>query len=222
MLRSLILLLTVFNLSGCAGLFIAGAATTANIVTDTRTTKQIWQDNNIEFEVAAIGNKQPFKGQARVFASSYNGTVVLMGQAPTQDLISALEKRTRAITGVKVIHNQMKQKEPLTVTQISNDSWITTKVKSSLLTDEQLNAVKVKVITEDSEVFLFGYVTEAQSQRAIEIARNVSGVKQVINGFQHGETEPVEVDIPNNGTQPIQSDTDEDNEENVEVFTITQ
>lgn len=66
MLRSLILLLTVFNLSGCAGLFIAGAATTANIVTDTRTTKQIWQDNNIEFEVAAIGNKQPFKGQARV------------------------------------------------------------------------------------------------------------------------------------------------------------
>lgn len=145
-----------------------------------------------------------------------------MGQAPTQDLISDLEKRTRAITGVKVIHNQMKQKEPLTVTQISNDSWITTKVKSSLLTDEQLNAVKVKVITEDSEVFLFGYVTEAQSQRAIEIARNVSGVKQVINGFQYGKTEPVEVDLPNDGTQPIQSDTDEDNEENVEVFTITQ
>ena len=40
-------------MSGCAGLFVAGAATTANIVTDTRTTKEIWQDNNIEFEVAA-------------------------------------------------------------------------------------------------------------------------------------------------------------------------
>ncbi|MCF7483225.1 BON domain-containing protein [Vibrio sp. J1-1] len=221
MLRSLILLFTVFNLSGCAGLFIAGAATTANIVTDTRTTKQIWQDNNIEFEVAAIGNKQPFKGQARVFASAYNGTVVLMGQAPTQALISDLEKRTRAISGVKVIHNQMKQKEPLTVTQISNDSWITTKVKSSLLTDEQLNAVKVKVITEDSEVFLFGYVTEAQSQRAIEIARNVSGVKQVINGFQYGETESVKVDLPNHSEKPVQSDTNEDGEANVEAFTIS-
>ncbi len=222
MLRSLIILFTVLNLSGCAGLFIAGAATTANIVTDTRTTKQIWQDNNIEFEVAAIGNKQPFKGQVRVFASSYNGAVVLMGQAPTQDLISDLEKRTRELSGVKVIHNQMKQKAPLTVTQISNDSWITTKVKSSLLTDEQLNAVKVKVITEDSEVFLFGYVTEAQSQRAIEIARNVSGVKQVINGFQYGEAEPVDVDLPNNGAKPIQSDTNQDGEENVEVFTISE
>ncbi|MBR9789589.1 MAG: BON domain-containing protein [Vibrionaceae bacterium] len=221
MLRSLIILFTVLNLSGCAGLFIAGAATTANIVTDTRTTKQIWQDNNIEFEVAAIGNKQPFKGQARVFASSYNGTVVLMGQAPTQALISDLEKRTRELSGVKVIHNQMKQKAPLTVTQISNDSWITTKVKSSLLTDEQLNAVKVKVITEDSEVFLFGYVTEAQSQRAIEIARNVSGVKQVINGFQYGKTESVNVDLPNNSAKSVQSDTNDDGEANVEAFTIS-
>ncbi|MDF5393271.1 BON domain-containing protein, partial [Vibrio parahaemolyticus] len=149
MIRSLVILLTALSLSGCAGLFIAGAATTANIVTDTRTTKQIWQDNNIEFEVAAIGNKAPFKGEVRVVASSYNGTVVLMGQAPTQDLILALERRAREVSGVKVIHNQIKQKEPLTVTQISNDSWITTKVKSALLTDSELNGVKVKVITED-------------------------------------------------------------------------
>ncbi len=186
-MRSFILLFAVLNISGCAGLFIAGAATTANIVIDTRTTKQIWQDNNIEFEVAAMGNKQPFKGSTRVFASSYNGTVVLMGQAPTQALINDLSNRTRALPGVKVIHNQMKEKQPLSVTQISNDSWITTKVKSALLTDETLNGVKVKVITEDSEVFLFGYVTQAQSQRAIEIARNVAGVKQVIRGFQYGE-----------------------------------
>lgn len=190
-MRSLIVLFTVLSLSGCAGLFIAGAATTATIVTDTRTTKQIWQDNNIEFEVAAIGNKQPFKGNTRVFASSYNGTVVLMGQAPTQALINDLGNRTRQLPGVKVIHNQMKAKEPLSVSQISNDSWITTKVKSALLTDDQLNGVKVKVITEDSEVFLFGYVTREQGERATDIARNVSGVKQVIKGFQYGEMESV-------------------------------
>lgn len=190
-MRSLVILFTVLNLSGCAGLFIAGAATTATIVTDTRTTKQIWQDNNIEFEVAAIGNKQPFKGNTRVFASSYNGTVVLMGQAPTQALINDLGNRTRQLPGVKVIHNQMKAKEPLSVTQISNDSWITTKVKSALLTDDQLNGVKVKVITEDSEVFLFGYVTREQGERATDIARHVTGVKQVIKGFQYGEVESV-------------------------------
>ncbi|HHF3121551.1 BON domain-containing protein [Vibrio diabolicus] len=220
MIRSLVILLTALSLSGCAGLFIAGAATTANIVTDTRSTKQIWQDNNIEFEVAAIGNKAPFKGEVRVVASSYNGTVVLMGQAPTQDLIHALERRAREVSGVKVIHNQIKQKEPLTVTQISNDSWITTKVKSALLTDSELNGVKVKVITEDGDVFLFGYVTLEQGERATEIARNISGVKQVIKGFQYGEMEPVEVDLPSDGVQTIESETNAENEANVEAFTI--
>lgn len=192
MIRSFVILCAVLSMSGCAGLFIAGAATTANIVTDTRSTKQIWQDNNIEFEVAAIGNKAPFKGKVRVVASSYNGTVVLMGQAPTQEWNNELERRAREVEGVKNVHNQIKLKEPLTVTQISNDSWITTKVKSSLLTDSELNGIKVKVITEDSEVFLFGYVTPAQGERATEIARNISGVKQVIKGFQYGETESVE------------------------------
>ena len=196
MIRSLVILCAALSMSGCAGLFIAGAATTANLVTDTRTTKEIWQDNNIEFEVAAIGNKAPFKGKARVVASSYNGTVVLMGQAPTQDLINEFESKAREVNGVKNIHNQIKQKEPLSVTQISNDSWITTKVKSALLTDSELNGVKVKVITEDSDVFLFGYVTPAQSERATEIARNISGVKQVIKGFQYGDEKPLEVEEP--------------------------
>ncbi|MCC8252735.1 BON domain-containing protein [Vibrio campbellii] len=196
MIRSLVILCTTLSMSGCAGLFIAGAATTANIVTDTRTTKEIWQDNNIEFEVAAIGNKAPFKGKARVVASSYNGTVVLMGQAPTQDLINEFENKAREVKGVKNIHNQIKQKEPLSVTQISNDSWITTKVKSALLTDSELNGVKVKVITEDSDVFLFGYVTPEQSERATEIARNISGVKQVVKGFQYGDEKPLEVEEP--------------------------
>ena len=196
MIRSLVILCAALSMSGCAGLFIAGAATTANIVTDTRTTKEIWQDNNIEFEVAAIGNKAPFKGKARVVASSYNGTVVLMGQAPTQDLINEFENKAREVKGVKNIHNQIKQKDPLSVTQISNDSWITTKVKSALLTDSELNGVKVKVITEDSDVFLFGYVTPAQSERATEIARNISGVKQVVKGFQYGDEKPLEVEEP--------------------------
>lgn len=196
MIRSLVILCAALSMSGCAGLFIAGAATTANLVTDTRTTKEIWQDNNIEFEVAAIGNKAPFKGKARVVASSYNGTVVLMGQAPTQELINEFESKAREVNGVKNIHNQIKQKEPLSVTQISNDSWITTKVKSALLTDSELNGVKVKVITEDSDVFLFGYVTPKQSERATEITRNISGVKQVIKGFQYGDEKPLEVEEP--------------------------
>ena len=181
--------LLTLSLSGCAGIFIAGAATTANLVTDTRTTKEIWNDNNIEFEVAAITNKQPFRGNVRVTASSYRGSVVLMGQAMTDSERRAFENQAKDVTGVKSIHNQVRVKEPLSVSAISKDSWITTKVKSALLANAELNGIKVKVITEDSEVFLLGLVSREHADIATEVARNISGVKQVIRAFEYGEEE---------------------------------
>ena len=122
--------LLTLSLSGCAGIFIAGAATTANLVTDTRTTKEIWNDNNIEFEVAAITNKQPYRGNVRITASSYRGSVVLMGQATTDSERRAFENQAKDVAGVESIHNQVRVKEPLTISAISNDSWITTKAVS--------------------------------------------------------------------------------------------
>ncbi|MFA0478107.1 BON domain-containing protein [Vibrio splendidus] len=181
--------LLTLSLSGCAGIFIAGAATTANLVTDTRTTKQIWNDNNIEFEVAAITNKQPYRGNVRITASSYRGSVVLMGQATTDSECRAFENQAKEVAGVESIHNQVRVKEPLTISAISNDSWITTKVKSALLANADLNGIKVKVITEDSEVFLLGLVSREHADIATEVARNVSGVKQVIRAFEYGEEE---------------------------------
>jgi osmotically-inducible protein OsmY len=179
--------LLTLSLSGCAGIFIAGAATTANLVTDTRTNKQIWNDNNIEFEVAAITNKQPYRGNVRITASSYRGSVVLMGQATTDSERRAFESQAKDVAGVESIHNQVRVKEPLTISAISNDSWITTKVKSALLANADLNGIKVKVITEDSEVFLLGLVSREHADIATEVARNVSGVKQVIRAFEYGE-----------------------------------
>lgn len=184
------LCLLSLSLSGCAGLFIAGAATTANLVTDTRTTKEIWNDNNIEFEVAAITNKAPFTGNVRITASSYRGSVVLIGQASTDAQRRDFENQTRNVAGVNTVHNQVRIKAPLSVTEISKDSWITTKVKSALLANAELNGIKVKVITEDAEVFLLGLVTHEQANIATDIARNISGVKQVIRAFEYGEPNP--------------------------------
>lgn len=186
-IRTLLITALVLSLTGCAGLFVAGAATTANLVIDPRTTQEIWNDNNIEFEITGLGNKAPFRGDARITASAYNGTVVLLGQATTEQLSHQFEERARKVKGVKTIHNQLKIKPPLSVGQISNDSWITTKVKSALLANSELNGVKIKVITEDKEVYLLGYVSQQHAELATDIARNTSGVKQVIRAFQYAE-----------------------------------
>lgn len=183
------LVLTIFALSttGCAGLFVAGAATTVNLVTDPRTAKEIWSDNNIEFEMTGLANKPPFRSHSRVTASSYNGTVILIGQMSTEQLKLDFETQARQVKGVKTVHNQLKVKQPLAVSEVSHDSWITTKVKSALLANAELSDVKVKVITEDKEVYLLGYVSHHHADIATEIARNISGVEQVIRAFQYGD-----------------------------------
>ncbi len=185
-LFSAILLSSVMLLNGCAGLFIAGAATTANVVTDKRSTQQIWQDNNIELDVVAIGNKAPYENRIRLVATSYEGDVVLLGQVPTPQDKTAIEQQVKQIKGVKTIHNQLEIKKPLSLSAISHDSWITTKIKSSLLTNSELNGVKVKVVTEDKKVYLFGYVTREQAKIAVDIARNTAGVEKVLRAFKYG------------------------------------
>ena len=186
-IKALLIGSLAISTTGCVGLFVAGAATTVNVVTDNRTTKQIWNDNNIAFEVAGITNKDPYRGNVRISASAYNGVVVLMGQANTEQVLSQLEEQARKAPGVNQIHNQVRIKQPLSLGEISHDSWITTKVKSALLTNEALSTVKIKVITEDREVFLLGYVSRENADTAAEIARNISGVKQVIKAFQYGD-----------------------------------
>lgn len=185
-LHFLVLIITLVTVTGCAGLSSPGNSE-SSAISDTRTTKDKWNDSNIEFEVAGLGNKVPFRGQIRVTASSHSGTVVLIGQAKTQHELDSFIEQAHQIRGVKEIHNQVRIKEPLSVTAMSNDSWITTKVKSALLTNSELSGVSVKVITEDKEVFLLGYVSQHHADIATEVARNISGVKQVVRAFQYGD-----------------------------------
>ncbi len=69
-----------------------------------------------------------------------------------------------------------------------DDSAITTKVKIELLKDPMTTAFQIDVDTLEGKVFLTGVVeTEQESERAVEIAKNVPGAKKVTNNLQIGE-----------------------------------
>ncbi|KAF1694586.1 BON domain-containing protein [Pseudoxanthomonas koreensis] len=61
-----------------------------------------------------------------------------------------------------------------------NDTWITTKVKSSLLADESVSGTKIDVDTVDGVVFLTGTAkNQAQVEHAKKIAAGIEGVGKV-------------------------------------------
>ena len=61
-----------------------------------------------------------------------------------------------------------------------NDTWITTKVKSSLLADSDVAGMDVDVETINGVVHLSGYVDDQrQIDRATQVARDIEGVTSV-------------------------------------------
>lgn len=187
MLRLLFACSILLSLSGCAGIFIAGAATTANLVTDPRSTQQIWDDNHLELQIGGLAHKAPYKDQLRVTAVSYQGKVVLIGQAIQPNVMEKFVNDVHQLKGVRELHNRIQVKPLLGIAAVSEDSWITTKVKSALLTNSDLNGVKVTVETDDKVVYLFGYITHEKADIATEVTRNISGVKQVIRAFNYAD-----------------------------------
>lgn len=65
------------------------------------------------------------------------------------------------------------------------DSVITTKVKADLIREPDLKALDVHVDTSNGVVMLSGFVpSQAEADKAVQVARNVKGVSKVENGLQ--------------------------------------
>lgn len=77
-----------------------------------------------------------------------------------------------------------------------NDNWITTKIQASYFLDEDVKSRNIDVRTVNGIVTLTGVVAnEQERQQALQIARTVDGVKQVVDrlrvgGIQEGGAEP--------------------------------
>lgn len=69
--------------------------------------------------------------------------------------------------------------------RVIDDSTITAKVKAALVGDPQTKAHQINVETFQGTVQLSGFVDSADARaRALEVARNVEGVKEVKDGLE--------------------------------------
>ena len=173
-------------LQGCVAAVIGvGAGATAKVATDPRTTGAQVDDTTLNSRINAKLKEYStdFVG-ARISASTYNGNALLTGQANSQQSAKAVDL-TRKVEGVKKVFNQIRLGQPIGSGAITNDAWITTKVKSQLILNSQSKARNIKVVTENSEVFLIGIVTPLEGKLAADIASKVNGVRKVITLFTY-------------------------------------
>jgi osmotically-inducible protein OsmY len=188
-MKNRLLLITVASLAllqGCAGVFVAGAATTASIANDRRTVGSVIDDQNIELKALnTIATRKDMDKASRISATSVNGKVLLVGQTPYSQYSRDAEQLVAKIDGVRQVYNELRISKPVSFSTQSQDSWITSKIKSEMLTTKGVDSTRFKVVTENSEVFLMGLVTREEADKAVNIARHVSGVRKVIKVFEY-------------------------------------
>jgi osmotically-inducible protein OsmY len=174
-------------LQGCiAGVVVGSAAVATKTATDPRSVGTQVDDGTLEARVeSALSKDQQLKKDARVVAPAYQGKVLLTGQSPNADLTARAKQIAMGVEGTTEVYNEIRQGTPVSLSTASSDTWITTKVRSQLLTSDTVKSSNVKVTTENGEVFLLGLVTQQEGQSAAQIASQVSGVKHVTTAFTY-------------------------------------
>ena len=165
----------VGSLSACVPLVVGGAVVGTLVVIDRRTSGTQLEDEGIEFR-ASNRIKEVIGDKGHVNVTSYNRQVLLTGEVPTAKDRELVEKAVAGADNVRSVVNDLAVMPNSTLTQRSNDTLITGKVKASFVDAKDISLNAFKIVTERNTVFLMGRVTE--------IARGVGGVEKVVRVFE--------------------------------------
>jgi hyperosmotically inducible periplasmic protein len=111
------------------------------------------------------------------------GEVLLSGFVDNQAQADREVQLAKAVDGVQSVQNKLMIKDgKSTAGAVLDDSVITVKVKSALMTDDQTRGTEIAVTSNKGVVQLSGFVDSADEQaRATSVARTVEGVQSVVN-----------------------------------------
>jgi osmotically-inducible protein OsmY len=186
--RLITLLLVGFAviLQGCAGMIIAGGATAGAMANDRRTSGAYVDDETIEWKIIDVLYKdEQIDQQTHLNATSYNGIVLLTGEIPNQEMRAKIDEKIRSVQGVRQLHDETSIAAPSSMMSRSGDTWITSKVKTAMLTDDTDMGARTKVVTDKGVVYLMGIVSPQEADKLTDIARRVGGVQKVVKVFEY-------------------------------------
>jgi osmotically-inducible protein OsmY len=174
----------ISQITACVPVVVGGAAAGGAMAADRRTSGIYVEDENIELK--AFKKMETNLGEnAHVNVTSYNRNVLLTGEVPVAESKTKAENLIKEITNTRSITNEITVEPKTSLGSRSSDSYITSKIKTKFVTENKFPANYVKVVTENSVVYLMGIVTNAEAEAAVEIARSTDGVTKVVKVFEY-------------------------------------
>jgi osmotically-inducible protein OsmY len=186
-MRPLILLVLAALLAGCAApVIIGGAAAGIAIANDRRTAGTILDDQGIELQTLdLVAADKELIEKCHLNVTSYNGIALLTGECPDEQSRQAIAKLAQRVNKVRQVHNELRIAPQSSSAERHRDSLVTTRVKSFIISDETIEGLHVKVVTEAGVVYLMGLVTRTEGDIAAKLASGAKGVKRVVTLFEY-------------------------------------
>lgn len=172
------------QLTACLPVVVGGAAAGGAMAADRRTSGVYVEDQNIELK-ASHTLDDVVTDLSHVNVTSYKGNVLLTGEVPDAATKTKVENSIKVIESVRNVTNELTIGPKSSISSRADDSYLTTKIKAKFVSENKFQANYVKVVTENSIVYLMGYVTHAEADAAAEIAANTSGVTKVVKVFEY-------------------------------------
>jgi osmotically-inducible protein OsmY len=170
------------SLTGCFPLIAGGVAGGAMVIADRRNPGTQAIDRGIQLEAESYLIKK-YGDNVHVNVTVFNRKVLLTGETRTEELKVEVTRHIKAMKNVTEVFNELVPAPLSGLSARANDGFLTTRIKGSFIANQGVPSNSMRVVTEASKVYLMGIVTDAEANRAVNIAREIPGVKQVTKLF---------------------------------------
>lgn len=185
-LRLLCIPVLLLCLHGCTTLIGATTKEPIELDPNRRSMGTIIDDSQLETIAKVNLNKvHDDLRQAPITVTSFNRVILLTGQVKNQELRDLATSTVNKISQVRQVYNELQVQAPISFLASTNDAWLTTKVKSKMAFNKQVRANRIKVLTENSIVYLMGMVPRSEAEKAAEIASASKGVQKVVLAIEY-------------------------------------
>mgnify|MGYP001237534991 CR=1 FL=1 len=182
----LLLTAVVLILAGCTT--VTGVANPGTIDENygKRTLGAQVEDESIETKIGHNLRRTDARlGDARINVDSYNAIVLLTGQVPSEELKQKATEIAREVRNVRDVHNELSVAANLPASQRMSDTWINTRIRTSLATDETIDTSRLRFVTENASVYVMGIVTRSEADRIVNAVSRIGGVQRIVKVFDY-------------------------------------
>ena len=164
------------------------ALTACSVFTPRRGFNRVLNDRNVQITAQrALDDDPQLSGRAHIGTSVYNGVLLLIGEATSEEVKQRAQADVTGYEGVQRVVNLIDVMPLQSVGRSLRDASITASVKTALLHIDMpgFDPGRVKVSTAHGKVYLMGLVSHKEADAVVNQARNVAGVKKVVQVFEY-------------------------------------